>query len=279
MIYEMIFVGINYKTPQETLKWVKSILNSFSDKTIILVVDNSYYENTSLEKELEKIDNVIYLIPGENLGYFNGANFALEYLNTNKYLFKWLMISNVDLELKTSDVLAQLKKYEHTNVGVIAPAIISTSSGIDKNPYRVKPYSKEHIYLKKILYSNFLFSSIYEILAKIKCNLKHHKIRMQSTMNSDKEIYLPYGACFIFSRRYFEGGGKIKMKTFLYGEEIFVAEWCRRLGLSVFYVPAIIIKNHEHASTSLLKEQQKRKMNYAVAKYILDEFFRGNYED
>jgi GT2 family glycosyltransferase len=86
-------------------------------------------------------------------------------------------------------------------------------------------------------------------------------------------IYAAHGSFFIFSRRYFEGGGFLDGNLFLYGEEISVAEICRSLGLPVVYEPSLCVLHKEHQSTGkalnrFTYECQKRAMHYVTSRYL-----------
>ncbi len=67
-----------------------------------------------------------------------------------------------------------------------------------------------------------------------------------------------HGAFVVLSHHYFEAGGSLDYKSFLLGEEIFLAECCRDLGLSVLYDDSLTVIHQEHASIDLLKSPRPR---------------------
>jgi len=85
------------------------------------------------------------------------------------------------------------------------------------------------------------------------------------------EIYAPHGSFIIFSREYFERGGSLKPGAFLYAEELFVAETCRRLGLKAVYWPVIQVAHDEHVSTAA--NPAVRHFMATAADYCYKEFF------
>ena len=64
-----------------------------------------------------------------------------------------------------------------------------------------------------------------------------------------KIIYAPHGSCIIFNENYFKMGGNLNHISFLFGEEIFVAESAKKSGLKVQYEPQLRVSDYEHAST------------------------------
>ena len=71
----------------------------------------------------------------------------------------------------------------------------------------------------------------------------------ENTNHKRRNIYAPHGSCIIFHKNYFEKGGNLKHISFLFGEEIFVAETLLKLKLEAWYEPALIVSDYEHAST------------------------------
>ncbi|MDE6024405.1 MAG: glycosyltransferase [Lachnospiraceae bacterium] len=274
MHYKQIYIGINYQTPEKTVNWVDKLRNQVVD-TLIIVVDNSYSDNPLLEKQLQdlKINNVLYLNTNDNLGYFNGASYALNYVQEKGDTFDWLIVSNVDIELESENIVDILNEYDKTDIGVVAPGIISVDGGYDKNPYKIQRCTKGHMYIRKIAFSNMLFANIYSGLVRLKNKLVVKALDGENKCQEGTEIYMPYGACIYFNKKYFEHGGKISIPLFLFGEELFVAETCKKLGLKIIYVPRIRFKNYEHASTSKLANKRIVKYNYKAICFIIKEFF------
>lgn len=266
---KVVFIGVNYKTEEKTISWIKSIhdKNPFAS---IIVVDNSKADNPNLTKQIDELNihNVQYIDPGSNLGYFNGAAAGYHQLAEDS---DWVVVSNVDIELDSFDMDVYLEKYK--DVGVIAPSIISIESGFDKNPYRLYRPSRKMVLIKKIAFSNAMFAVLYSFLSRIRSRIIINQHIDVAKCDEGTSIYLPYGACFIFSKNYFDKGCQIDFPLFLYGEELYVAEQSRRAGIDIIYVPSIRFMNHEHASTSSLMKHTVRKYNYEAMKYILEEFY------
>jgi GT2 family glycosyltransferase len=68
------------------------------------------------------------------------------------------------------------------------------------------------------------------------------------------DIYAGHGSFILLTRAYFEKCGMIDYPVFLFGEELYLAEECRKHSLRVIYRPEICIYDSEHVSTSKLKK-------------------------
>jgi GT2 family glycosyltransferase len=276
MYFEKIYIGINYKTPEKVIRWMNSIIrNDFNQ--LIIIVDNSGSENIGLPKKIRQIGykNAIYLDTGKNLGYFNGAEYAYKYIKSFKFTFAWMIVSNVDVELNSMLSSEILRKYENdSNIGVLAPAIISVDTGLDKNPYRIYRAVKRNLIIKKFVFSNILLASIYGILSKIRNLILNISRQRQVLVKEGDAIYLPYGACLIFSNKYFKSECKIDYPLFLFGEELYVAEQCREKNLKIIYSPGIKFLNYEHASTAQLSNKFVVECNYRSMSFILKTFYQ-----
>ena len=267
MHYHTIYIGVNFKTPEKAIEWVNSI-HATNPKSLIVLVDNSSSHNQELYEKIK--EKAVYIDSHENLGYFNGAAYGLHEIG-KKHSFDWLAVTNVDLKLCTTNVDGLLDRY--ANAGIVAPSIISYDTGFDKNPYRLHRQSKKSVLIKKYAFSNRLFASIYSSLSAVRNYLIRINHKEGKKCDEGTAIYLPYGAAFFFSSKYFNTGCSIDFPLFLFGEELYVAEQARRAGIDIVYVPSIIFMNYEHASTSKLSSKSICRRNYDAMKFILDEFY------
>jgi GT2 family glycosyltransferase len=136
----------------------------------------------------------------------------------------------------------------------------------------------------KVIFGNYYLQAAYEFISVAKYWLKA-QIRgaRASVLNRPGDnvpragstpIYASHGSCMVFSRRYFASGGSIEYPVFLFGEEIFVAETARQLGLSVVHCPQLWVFDKEHASTGGVTRSRKVAgyMNEAT-QYLAQKYF------
>ncbi len=88
-----------------------------------------------------------------------------------------------------------------------------------------------------------------------------------------QRIYAAHGSFIIFSRRFFEAGGKLDDRLFLFGEEIAVGETCRALGLPVIYDPRLSVLHNEHQSVGSGMSRRKYAYHRAAVQHVLSKYF------
>ena len=97
--------------------------------------------------------------------------------------------------------------------------------------------------------TNALTQNAYMTISYVKKILGGKKTVDEIAAGERKAIYAAHGSCMVFSKNYFVQGGNLKHISFLFGEEIFVAETARSLKLQTVYEPRLRVSDAEHAST------------------------------
>ena len=87
------------------------------------------------------------------------------------------------------------------------------------------------------------------------------------------EIYGGHGSFIILTKRYFERCGVIDYPVFLFCEEIWLGEQCRKAGLKVMYEPTLKVSDAEHASTGRMKLSYYCHLNEEALQYIIRTFY------
>lgn len=274
----ILMICVNYKNDGETTRFVQDFLNQtdvFDQK--IIIVNNS--ESPSVYSPLTSLassDPRIWLLtPGKNLGYFGAASLGfIEYSKTFP-LPDWVIVSNTDIEFLHANFFSALNQFHANSThAIVAPAIISSLTGQDQNPnMRARP-SRFRMHFYKWVFRYHVPLKIYELLSCLKQSVKKACSRSMGSQTSSPQltaIYAPHGAFVIFHRTYFDAGGSLDHGTLLYGEEIFVAENARRLGLSVIYDPRLRILHREHSTTAACATRER--FTAQAAAYCADTFF------
>jgi len=290
----IVVVAVTYESDGSALQFVKNVSGvSEGGPVRIVVVDNTARDCS--QEFFDKLHNenpsILCVKPPTNLGYFGGANYGLqEYLKGGQG-FQWLIVSNIDIEFKDVNFFARLREMEGMEgLGAVAPSIWSKKSLHDQNPKISQRPSKRKMAFYRLIYQNFITINLYGLLASVKHVLRYllkHQLlsRQKRACNTEpssghdgcpnglKSIYAPQGACFVFSRRFFDCGGSLEYPMFLFYEEFFVAESARRLGLSIVYNPSLRLVHADHVSTGLFRSKKigsyiSKSVNYIVHTYF-----------
>lgn len=273
-------ICVNYQNTQRVNKFVAHYLDTFGNHARVIIVDNS--EDFTLDLELQHyvtFGSIQILKPGKNLGYFGGAYYAYkEYICSNA-LPDYIIVSNVDiLLLKSGAALLGFlnSKKEDSRVGVYTPIVRDARSGrrwVAEQKYKLPRW--------KFLIKRFIFSSLPMVIVyDLYCYAKYFLMnnfpiyRLSNAEQSIAEsVYAPCGSFIVFSRFYFENGGTLDFDGFLYGEEIFVAEECRRANLKVMLTPEIVIAHEAYNTTNPIRNPRIFYFKMEAIKKINERYY------
>lgn len=261
---KILLNAVNYNTDQETISLLESIEKAYSKKidlTVMIVCNGT-------EKSLEYSDYSFNLIISrtENLGYLNSIHKGIENNKIDIWDYDYVIISNVDLEL-SNNFFNQLSKVEVGNdVGWIAPSIISQQEKLDRNPKILERTSKLKMRFLILLFSSSILYSIY-------LKFFYRSNRKRKISKRKDLIYAGHGSFMIFSKFFIRRIMNLSYPSFLFGEEIYFAELCRKNNLKVLYKKNLIIHDLDHASTALIPNREKLKMNKNSLKIIFKNFY------
>lgn len=270
----VLFVGVCYKTPQQASEFARLVLSTAENRSVrVLIVDNTDDNIAETPFALANDQRVMWLRSPSNLGYFGGAAYALHnYLRTHE-LPDWVVISNVDLLLDAGAFLRVLHPYAgKPDVGVVAPAVVSKSTGRQLNPFMVSRPSAIRMHFYKWAFAWAWSLKSYASLA----NWWWHVATPAATnaqCQVSRRVYAVHGCIIAFSATYFRRGGTLSHGAFLYGEEITVAELCRQNSLGVFVDRGAIVEHLDARSTSRKIDTKVAKWVAEGARYCADRYF------
>jgi GT2 family glycosyltransferase len=283
---KILILGINYYSDDSACRFVNSFKDYLNEDVECVLIDNTVRDSSNnFFSKIKKISPLVQTIKPEcNLGYFGGAQYGFEYYQkkNNEYP-DWIIVSNVDLVFSDPNFFKLLLKINNfPDLGVIAPRIFSKLSKIDLNTKIVNRPSKLYMKFIKVILSNYYAFTIYTFFSYIKkkimsykeaLTLGSNKIQIQGKNSDFLKIYAPHGSCIVFHKRFFQKGGSLDYPSFLFGEEIFVAETARKLDLKIIYYFKLKILDYEHASTGIIKN--KRMVGYFKdsINIIVDQYF------
>jgi GT2 family glycosyltransferase len=191
-----------------------------------------------------------------NAGYFGGARLGLAHYRQTVGLPEWVIISNTDARIQQTDFIERLLAL-HDSCAVsktfcIAPDIRSSKTGAPQNPYyATRPRSTKFARLARI-FRHYWLAIAYRLLSHAKGLTRGWRSAPTAAAG---EIYAPHGSFLCLHRSYFEAGGTLDHRAFLYGEEIFVAEEIRRLGGRTLFVPELKVVHLHSVTTGLISSR------------------------
>lgn len=241
---------VTYNSYSELRAYLASVDIAAAKSASGLKVDVFIVDNT--EQDIEEVDyldsyiniNSTLISSHKNLGYFGGVKEGLKYIDVG--LYDYVAITNVDL-IVSEDAFLNLSKMKlDENVGWIATAIISDKEHRDRNPEVLRRYSRRKLLMLKFKFDYPIIDFVYN-----RTLYKRKKLRKKY---SAMDIYAGHGSFILLTRAYFEKCGMIDYPVFLFGEELYLAEECRKHSLRVIYRPEICVYDSEHVSTSKLKK-------------------------
>lgn len=244
----------------------------------LLSIDNAAKEAIhSVDVQVVVADNSAPVIPtaytpdnfslhvfptGQNRGYFGAVRYAMGKIQPTDY--DYTIISNVDLTLTKDFFTSLTNRQTEKDTGWIAPAILSKTHHIDFNPQAINRYSPRKMRLLRLMFR-------YPLLMKLKRKLLHHINEIKDCKPG--QIYAGHGSLIILTKEFIKRCGIIDYPVFLFGEEIFLAELCRKNGMKVIYDPDIIVNDIGSVSTSKILKPQFCRHNYEAIDYLIKTFY------
>ncbi len=267
----IVVVLINYYKEEKLAAFVMELLLPQKGVDLrILVVDNGSSLNDPL-KQLQQ-HGVVVLYPEKNLGYFGAARLAWETESTQHGLPDYFVVSNFDLSFDPEHFFADYMLAESKQTALVSgPSIISDLNGTALNPMYLQRISLSRINRLLLVTSFYPFYWIYQLLHYIKRNIKG---KQQQELHGDVQSYAIHGSMMFFTRHYFQRGGHLKFDSFLYGEELFVAEQLHQMGENCLVHLDMKVKHEEHSTTGKIKGPGHMKFLNQSLRYLKRVFFQ-----
>ncbi|HTS35882.1 MAG TPA: hypothetical protein VMH04_09435 [Candidatus Solibacter sp.] len=272
----VLLICVKYGADAETAQYLESLGKLRGQRNLrVIVVDNTVgADPRGLPTDL----NLTLVRSEENLGYFGGARSGLTHHLRQHPLPDWVIVSNVDLLVADSQFLEKLALLRRPGLGVVAPSIRSALTGRDQNPFMRSRPSAARMHAFKWMFRSWFLLNAYELVSAM-----YHKLRSASSTrrvaptylreDRGKSIYAAHGAFLIFSNEYFRAGGNLDFPCFLFGEEIYLAESLRRVGLDAVYEPSLEVIHQEHKTTRFVKSRKLARVVASSAAYCADAYF------
>ena len=285
----MIEIGIvvlNFLTYEDTFESIVS-LNKYCniDNIRVLIVDNKTNEDKydKLQKKLGLLElkfKLIFLSSKENIGFARGMNIGINEAKKNGCTY--IVCSNNDIVYNNEVDFKRLIDiyHEDNSIAVIGPKIFNPNM-INQNPYMIKsPFNGRFLegIMQKIIFTNVVGKYLFFIRGMIKYILNKNSHLKEKAQNS-RFIYCLHGSFFILTPAYFDYYEELDSYTFLYVEELILAERVKNQKLKEYYFDGIEVFHKDDSSTNemLGKDSLKKTLfilneNYKSLKYFMKAY-------
>ncbi len=226
------FVILHHKTLDVSLSCLDNLLKVAPDSPIV-VVDNGSGDGSGeeLRRRFADYKNVVIIINDQNLGFAKGNNVGYKYVKDN-FDVDCVVVMNNDAIITQPNFAEILASYMLENHLYVCGPDIITPEGRHQNPLQREPFStfriikwmlmdcirlimlKLHLFEKKILATYTSVSNSYQ--------------RQDIDLNGITDCVL-HGSCVAYSSDYLskEDFAFVPV-TFLYAEEMILADYCKR---------------------------------------------------
>lgn len=193
----------------------------------------------------------------DNPGYLPALQRALPQVDTSRPV----LLCNCDLVADPGFVDELLgRAADFPDAGWLAPAVIG-SLGVDQNPNLLAPPSSRWL---RALAAVHRVPRVADLLLVRK---QGHSSRTVTGVEPGSAVFAGHGSCIVLTPRFFAAGGSCAYPFALFGEELWFARECSRLGLEVRYVPSAVLRHTEHASTGRRRRGAVARVKYESLRY------------
>ena len=264
------FITVNYRATETTRTLVRSLaaLDGAAACSVIVADNDSTAESELGLRALaaEFPGRLIVLPQSDNLWYWGGAAAAIAASYPHPAAMPdWLVVCNNDIVISDPTFLTALLDLRGRGYGVVAPRIVSRRTGSDQNPFLVRPRSFVQRLQWHVFYTHYWVARLLLPLASLltAVRLRHRRragAAAQAHGDREEHIYAAHGACVVFSRLFFEQGGRLDTSVPMYAEELTTAGIAGRLGLATVHCPRLQVTHDEHATSGSILTRQKYAM-------------------
>ena len=206
---------------------------------------------------------------GTNHGYLGGAAKAFDHWRLSRGVPSWFVIINPDAKPRVDALLALANTPLADNVAIVAPNVL-LGGDTPQNPFMSARPTRARMRAYTIAFRSGLLTAALDLLL----NLKRGGARLVARPQQPRCIYAAHGSIVFVRSTFFERGGSLAYRGFMFGEEIHLAEQVRRLAMCVLFVPAIEVVHEGGSTTSLVGSSGRREWHRASAEVLWEDYFR-----
>ena len=284
MSADVLVILVNYGTPAQVIDFCKRVREQDGGDSVgLLVADNSGCFGTA-DAEGEWAAGLLatgasLYRSGKNLGYFGGARLAFEQHCASNPLPAYVIVANSDILFMDRRFFALLRRMEpDDNVMGIAPDILraptlaeANDGSFRENPMRRERLSRRSIEIRIWIYRSRLLTMAHYLRAWLIRRVSRTAVARPEA----GPIYMMHGSFMILRPVYFERCAGFDFPSFLFGEEIFLAEEVLKAGGEISFQPRLRLMHIGGASTLKIPSARRRQYERASFQMLLARYFRS----
>lgn len=207
---------------------------------------------------------------GTNRGYLGGAAMAFDHWKASHGQAPgWFVIINPDAAPGANALEALAAAAMTDDVAMVAPGVM-LGGVTPQNPFLSKRPSRARMWSYTVAFRSALLTRVMDVLL----DLKRRRARQSTPSRDPRPIYAPHGSIVFVRAAFFERGGTLAYRGFMFGEEIHLAEQARRLGMSVLFVPSVTVIHEGGSTTGRVDSISRREWHRASADVLWEDYFR-----
>ncbi len=264
---DISFVILHYLVAEQTKKSIDSIKKNIDTENYLIVIVDNFSNNGSIEN-IEKFINhdnkIIILKNNKNLGFANGNNTGIKFINKN-YNCNFICVLNNDVYLKSNNLFTEINnEYNLSTFAVAGPKIYTKDGKTTSNPKETKCFTYKNVKHRQIeiIIYYYLYKIYLDKIIKLIEKTKIGKASDNKKQNDQKQYKVQLHGCFyIFSKKFFQYFEGFDTRTFLYMEEEILFQHLVNNNLTSVYLPTIEVYHEEDASTNAMLDKKPRNKN------------------
>lgn len=208
---------------------------------------------------------------GTNRGYLGGAAMAFDHWKASHGQAPgWFVIINPDAAPGANALEALAATAMTGDVAMVAPGVM-LGGVTPQNPFLSKRPSRARMWSYTVAFRSALLTRVMDVLL----DLKRRRARQSTPSRDPRPIYAPHGSIVFVRAAFFERGGTLAYRGFMFGEEIHLAEQARRLGMTVLFLPSVEVIHDGGSTTGRVDSVSRREWHRASADILWEDYFRA----
>jgi len=207
---------------------------------------------------------------GSNRGYLGGAAMVFDHWTASRGRApEWFAVINPDAAPDANALEALASASLPDEVAIVAPAVL-LGGVTPQNPFLSMRPSRARMWGYTVAFRSALLTRVMDVLLDV----KRRFARQVPPSAEPRPIYAPHGSIVFVRARFFERGGTLAYRGFMFGEEIHLAEQSRRLGMTVLFLPSVQVIHDGGSTTGRIDSTSRRQWHRASADVLWEDYFR-----